>query len=287
LWFSPQSPAAEGPEWFADRAQAAKQASQQDKLLLAVDMAGDSSVNTSDSADGSLYRSLAMGDRRVREFLASRYVVTFRQVGSSSPGFAVAFICLPSQRVLHFVPGLVSSAELLQELTWAAECNGARLRASPAEKEWFVREQHLAAANRAHLKAFQKRHGSKWHDGFQTPATQTRNDLLAVIRDARAVRDQLLLARLQTTWTNPADHGLLLTALASHGGLEPVLAHLVLSEFPLVPLAELEQPLFEFAAGEKPPRIRAANPGLSQGMFAILETGDLEAATRLKGRTKE
>src|SRR5438552_7774984 len=55
------------------------------------------------------------------------------------------------------------------------------------------------------------------------------------------------------SWTTPDEQRALLAALAVHGGLEPALAHLVLAEFPLPRLAEVERTLYEALSGSKPP----------------------------------
>jgi hypothetical protein len=163
--------------------------------------------------------------------------------------FALAYVCLPSERVLHFIPGFVRSEELLRELEWADATNRDRLQAPPAEKDWFVRQRHLAAALPVNLKAFEERFESKWSIDSRTPKVQDRHDLSEVIRAAREIRDEALLARLKSNWPAGADRQVLLTALLAHGGLEPALAHLTLAEFPLPPLADLDRMLFEAASG--------------------------------------
>jgi hypothetical protein len=61
------------------------------------------------------------------------------------------------------------------------------------------------------------------------------------------IRQRELLERLKTSW--PAESRKeLIAALAAHGSLEPWLAHLVLAEFTLPPLADLQQPLYQAAS---------------------------------------
>ena len=130
-------------ELVADRAAALRQAWKQDKLLLVIDLSADFLAGTDQSPEWKLYRSLALTDPRVAELLAARFVVTNRQVGQSAglqfaadnkerpaaaSEYALAFVCSPSERVLHFIPGLVSADELLRELEWADASNAGRLR---------------------------------------------------------------------------------------------------------------------------------------------------------------
>jgi hypothetical protein len=199
----------------AIRAAAVNQARQQGKLLLAVDLSGDFLAGDAQSPEVKLYRALALADPRVAELLAARFVVTFRHVGQSvdvrviagkdernAPlgDYALAFVCIPGERVLHFIPGLVSADELLCELTWADALNRERLAASPADKEWLVRQRHLAAVSADNLKLFRESYDSKWREGFQAPAARGPEALLPAIRAARKVRDQALLRRLKSNW---------------------------------------------------------------------------------------
>jgi hypothetical protein len=277
------STAADATLWVDDFAAAAQQARTQSKLLLVVDVADDFLAGTAQSPQAQLYSALATSDSRVAKLLADRFVCTFRAVGrpesiqfvppvkeaaGSRPAtgsrakktevvppplpveeFALAYVCLPGERVLHFIPGFVTADELLLELEWADAANRDRLQAPPTEKLWFIRQRHLAAARPNHREPFAKRYESKWLEDARAPLAQKPHDLLAAIRTARDIRDAALLARLKSNWPATVDRQMLLEALASHAALEPALAHLVLAEFPLPPLAELERTLFEVASG--------------------------------------
>jgi hypothetical protein len=259
-------PASEGDGWHADYMAAVAQARAQSKLLFVVDVLGDFSEIDADPPEARVYRRLAAADPRVAELLEARFIVAFRRVGPSSAvqcvaprksgaepaeEFAIAYICLPNERVLHFLPGFVTSAELLAELEWAEACNRQRLREPPVTQAWQVREQHLAAALPAQVAAYCKLHPTKWKDGFQAPAAQTPDDLAAAIRGAKQIRDSTLSARLDGNWRADSDRASLLRSLAAHGGLEPTTAHLVLAEFPLPKLAEIQRPLFEIISGSR------------------------------------
>ena len=196
--------------------------------------------------------------------------------------FALAYVCLPSERVLHFIPGFVRSEELLRELEWADATNRDRLQAPPTEKEWFVRQRHLAAALPVHRKAFDERYGTKWSEDARMPKAQDRHDLSEAIRTARDIRDEALLARLKSNWPAGADRQVLLTALLAHGALEPALAHLVLAEFPLPPLGDMERTLFEAVSSghywrESPRRARLLawwNEQAAAGAHRLLVVAD-------------
>ena len=261
-------PAADAAPPSGDLKLAARQAAEQGKLLLVIDVPGDFLVDADAAPEAKAYRALAMSEPRVADFVASRFLVLFRNVGPASAlepvqgknqgqrqttrrDFAIAFLCTPSQRVLHFVPGLVSADALLRELTWAETCNRERLRASPDEQQWLIRERHLAAALPAHSRSFQQQFTSKWTDEAHAPTTQSRDDLLSSIREAQALRDQTLIDRLKPNWTSEAEQRALLLALAAHGDLEQTLAHLVLAEFPLPRLAEIQRPLYEIASRQR------------------------------------
>jgi hypothetical protein len=274
--------AADGASWLADRALAAQKAAEQGKLLLVIDLGGDFLTDERTSAEARTYRSLAMSDRRVADLLASRFIVTFRTVGPSASlqsvvpappsgdrktkvqprlnfpsgevpsrpsDFALGFVCTPSQRVLHFIPGLVSADALLAELTWAEACNRDRLRASPDEQEGAVRQRHLAAAAGAQRKTFLERFPTKWDDTTKASAGKTPIDLAAAIAAAKNVRDRELVVRLKLNSSLSEEP--MLAALAAHGELEPTLAHLVLAEFPLPKLSDIERRLYEIGLGQR------------------------------------
>jgi hypothetical protein len=252
---------------LAHRALAARQAAAQGRLLLFIDLGGDFLVDPATAPEAKFYRSLAMSDPAVAELIASRFVVSFRHVGQSkalertsvpkgerqpsTSDFAIAYVCLPNLRVLDFIPGLVSSNVMLRELSWADACNRDRLRTSPDMQERFVRDRHLTAALPAERNAFHAHRTSRWRDGLEAPMAPAHQDLVTVLRAAAAARDQTLKERLKSNWPSEADQRNVLTALAAHGELQPALAHLVLAEYPLPKLADIERPLYEIAMGQR------------------------------------
>ncbi|HEX5106631.1 MAG TPA: hypothetical protein VFV87_22580, partial [Pirellulaceae bacterium] len=273
-------PAAEPATWHEAYPAALAEAQSESKLLLIVDVADDFTRVKADGPQAKLYRSLALADKRVAGLLAAHFVTAFRPVGppaclqllsgddetrprpasrtaSAAPGpppdageYAIAYVCLPGERVLHCIPGFVTADELLKELQWAVEANDERLRAPPTEKLWFLRQRHLAAALPRHVEPFAELYESRWKKDFQAPATQSANDLATAIRVAQTVREHSLAARLKSVLPAGESREQFLKVLSAHGGLEMTLAHLVLSEFPLPPLADLAQPLFETASGD-------------------------------------
>jgi hypothetical protein len=258
--------AADELPWIADRMAAFAKAADERKLVLVIDVAGDFLVDPAASPQLTFYRSLALSDRRVAELIASRFIVTIRNVGpspalqtSAAKGepqappndFAIAFICLPSQRVLHFVPGLVSADVMLAHLHWADDCNRQRLQASPGDGSWLVHQRHAQATLPAHRKAFFERRPSRWQTDSQAPSAGSRDGFLAAARVASAIRDQMLSERLRGTLPSEAAQQAMFTVLASHGELEPGTAHQLLSEYPLPRLDEVERPLYEIVSRQR------------------------------------
>lgn len=274
--------AADAGPWVTDYPSAVRQAREQAKLLFVLDvsddfLAGQSPEGQAEPPQAKLYRALAMSDPRVAKLLAERYVCTVRAVGqasaiqmlpakderlptkvsrksvsedlppASSGDFALAYVCLPSGHVLHFVPGFVSAEQLLEELQWADAINRDRLRAPPTEKRWFIRQRHLAAAHPVYLKAFRDNYTTRWLEGFQAPKLQSDHDLREAARVACRIRQRDLVERLKANWAAES-HKKLIAALAAHGGLEPGLAHLVLAEFPLPLLEDVQCPLYQAAS---------------------------------------
>lgn len=269
--------------WLRDYDAAVAQARTQSKLLLVVDLNEDVAADAAAAHAplAQLYQSLTTADERVAALVAAQFVAVMRHVGPAEclqclppsdrarppikrrPGasaasdrqptgeFAIAYVCLPNERVLHCIPGFVTADELLRELEWATATNQSRLSAPPAEKEWFVRQRHLAAISAANREQIDKLVKSKWREGFQTPKAQSSDDLLAVLRAAQDARERALFDRLQPNWRPEGDRQTLLAMLAAHGGLEATVAHPVLAEFPLPALAELSKPLYETTSGQR------------------------------------
>jgi hypothetical protein len=254
--------AADTPAWLAERTLAAQKAADEQKLLLVIDLGGDFLADVAASPQAKLYRSLALSDPRVAKLLESRFIVTFRNVGPSaavqrvnelkkgerqmpSSDGAIAFICLPNLRVLHFVCGLAPAETLLAELTWADACNRERLRSSPDEQQWLMHQRHIAAVPEADRAVFLDDSRAKVPEA--PVAGRSQQNLVAAIRRAKSVRNQTLTERLKANWPDGAAQHALLTSLAMHGDLAPILAHLTLARYPLPKLAEIERPLYEIA----------------------------------------
>jgi hypothetical protein len=255
----------------------------------AVDLPPGNAANPVESPLAKLYHALATSEERVAKLLAAHFVSARRYVGPTktferfaaeergsapaisrpavragkrrgfasldtpAPGgeFAVAYVCLPNQRVLHAITGFVTAEELLAELKWAVAANDLRTKVPPTEAAWLMREQHLAAMDDALRTEFAEEYATKWKADFQAPAAQKKEDLVAAIRTAQTMRERALIERLKANWPADADRRTLLAALAAHGGLEASVVHPVLAEFPLPRLAELSRPLFELTSGQR------------------------------------
>jgi hypothetical protein len=287
------------------------QARREGKLLLVVHLSGDFAQNSAESPEAKLYRNYILGDPQVARLVRDRFVVAMRSVGTAQctprihpvpkkeprtpPGtllpppverveMAVAYICLPDERVLHFVPGFVTPAELCAELKWA-EAAYARVAAAPSSA-WPAgwRERHVAAVEPSDREAFASLFESRWpaekkataptlsdellidkgapaeEPGSEHPAPEyATSDLNAAMRASLALwrfaydqqagqknefKAEAALERAQQT--SPAT-----SVLAAHGRFGKNLAHLVLAEFPLVYLNDLAAPAYEACSGER------------------------------------
>ena len=255
--------AAERAPWLADRAAAVQQARRQGKLLLIVQFSGDFALAADNSAEAALYRTFALSDPSVAKTLADRFVVAYEQVGSAEslrklspeklqpkrPEYAFTYICLSDLRVVHFVPGFISAGELAAELKWAERCYAKVASAAADEELLATRQAHLAAIARSDLALFTRAHKSRWERDALPPGPSTF-DLPAAVVAARETFEASLTQRLGKSWQRTAA-GEAVPALAMHGGLTRELAHLLLAEFPLVSLADLERPAYEALTGER------------------------------------
>jgi len=252
--------AAEPVQWQADRVAAAKEAARRGKLLLVVQLSGDFVVNSSDSPEAVTYRTAAFSNERVRQALTDRFVVAYQQIGpanglsvvlpkrSKSPppdDFAVTYVCLPDSRVLHFIPGFVTVDELLAEIAWVERHYSTLVQASAAEEEAVWRQCHVAKLPQVDAALFHSLFSPRWQAGQLRDGPSTV-DLPAVTVAARTTFEQTVAARSAVGRDRRSLH-----ALAGHGALGVEFAHLVMSEFPLIALRDLERPALESWAGRR------------------------------------
>ncbi len=249
--------------WLAERSTAIQQARQRGKLLLVVQFSGDFAAGADNSPEAATYRAFALADPRIAKLLADRFVVAYEQVGSAEslrrlppvklqpkrPEYALAYVCLPDLRVVHFLPGFVSSGELLAELAWAERCYARVARAAADEEPLVARRAHRTAIAREDAALFGRAIKSRWTDDA-LPGGPSTVDLPAAVVAARETFEASLTQRLGKSWQRTAA-GEAIPALVMHGGLARELAHLLLSEYPLVSLADLERPAYEALTGER------------------------------------
>jgi hypothetical protein len=248
--------------WLADRNEATRQAAGQGKLLLIVQFSGDFAVGGDASSEAATYRAAALADARVARLLARRFVVTYQQVGSAeslrrlSPvknqplrvEYALTYICLPDQRVIHFIPGFVSSEELRAELAWAEQCYAQTLHERTAEA-LAARQAHRGAVAKADLPLFERAVQSRWRDDLLVNGPSTV-ELPAILAAACGTLETSLAQRLGQGWQRTTA-AKAVPVLAKHARLARDAAHLALSEFPLVALGDLERPAYEAFTGER------------------------------------
>lgn len=249
--------------WLADRNAAIAQARKQGKLLLFVQLSGDFAKNSANSTEARAYQGIALADPRVAKELAGRFVLHYQNVGEAEslrkltpakalpprPEFAVTYVCLPDLRVIHFVPGFLSSGELLAELAWAEKCYALTAGLSEAEELLAIRKAHLAAVVKADLPLFERGFKSRWTaEGLASgPSTV---ELPATLAAARGGLELSLVQRLGKSWQKiPSQDAL--AALAAHGSLAREMSHVLLSEFPLTPLGDLERLAYECGSKER------------------------------------
>jgi hypothetical protein len=298
-------------DWRADHAAAVARARREGKLLLVVHLSGDFAQNSPESPEATLYRNYILGDPQVAPLVRDRFVVAMRSVGTAkctpriqpAPAketrtpegkilpppverveMAVAYICLPDERVLHFVPGFVTPAELCAELKWA-EAAYARMAAAPSSA-WPAawRECHAEAVAPSDREAFASLIESRWPlkdkvkaptlsddllAGDSTPREErwsdepapeyATSDLAAAMQAAQAVwrfasdqqAGQSKSFKADTALERARQRSQAASILAAHGRQGKNLAHLVLAEFPLVYLNDLAAPAYEACSGER------------------------------------
>jgi hypothetical protein len=259
---------ADGVVWQTDLPAATAIAHKQGKLLLVVQHTGDFTDAATAAREARLYQSVALADKAVEDALAGRFVVLCQAVGppaslrpvaasktrTATPAkpLVLTYICLPDQRVLHCIPGFVSSAELLAELDWVERAYR-EVSSAPADGQSLaLRQAHLAKLAVADRALFSANFPSRWHEGALKHGSSTV-ELPQALAAAKATLVRSLAARSVTGGSKTA-----LSAMASHGSVGVEFAHLVLAEFPLVDLADFARPAFEAYAErrfwEKPAR---------------------------------
>lgn len=250
--------------WESDLSFAAASAQKQGKLLLIVQHTGDFTADATAAREARLYQAVALADKAVEDSLAERLVLVCQAVGppaslrqipankarTTTPAkpLVLTYICLPDQRVLHCIPGFVSSAELLAELAWA-ERTYYEVSSAPAEKQSLaLREAHLAKLAAADRAFFSTSFTSRWHEGELKHGPSTV-ELPQALAAAKATLSRSLAARSVVGGSKGTGGSkLAMAALASHGSVGVELGHLVLAEFPLVDLADFARPAFETCA---------------------------------------
>lgn len=244
--------------WETKLPAAAASAQKQGKLLLIVQHTGDFTADPTAAKEARLYQSVTLADRAVEDALAERFVLvcqavgppaSFRQIAASkartttpAKPLVLTYICLPDQRLLHCIPGFISSAELLAELAWAERAYH-EVCSTPAEKQSLaLRDAHLAKLAVADLALFSASFTSRWHEGALKHGPSTV-ELPQALAAAKATLVRSLAARSMTGRSK-----LTLSALGAHGSVGVELTHLALAEFPLVDLADFARPAFEACA---------------------------------------
>lgn len=258
----PTARADEPVAWLTDRSAAIAQARKTGKLLLVVHLSTDfTAADPLASNEAKLYRLAALADSRTAAAVKQRYVVLLRAVGESgavrlnrkdkaaAQDCALTYICLPDERVLHFVPGFLSAADLLAELAWAERAYGNLAKLPPGEQSASLRQSHLATIARADLADFTRRFPSRW-TGEELLGGESTVDLPAATAAARVVFEAALEKRLGPVWQRESQNGGL-AALAAHGSIGGELAHLILAEFPLVALSDLARPAYAACSGRR------------------------------------
>lgn len=249
--------------WLSDRAEVAIQARKDGKLLLVVHLSGDFAKNAADSAEAKTYRAAALADPRVRKELSSRFVVLYQQAGEAEvlrkllaaktqpvrTDFALTYVCLPDLRVIHFISGFVSADQLLGELAWAEKSYATIAGLPSADEPLVARKAHQAAIAKSDWALFERSFKTRWTAESLANGPSTV-ELPAVLTAAHGAVELSLAQRMGKSWQRLGAQNALPPLLA-HGELGRDLAHLVLSEFPLVSLGDLERPAFEVCTGHR------------------------------------
>jgi hypothetical protein len=243
------------PTWMSDLAEATSQAQKHGKLLLVIHLNTDFAVDGRASKAAQLFRAVALSDDELQKRLQSRFVVACQGAGSSNrllgaaatrgkstsrvEPTALTYFCLPDGRVLHFVPGYLTSAELSAAVDWVEATYAKLLRVPSREMEHTLRECHLQRIHAADLQAYAASFPSRWSAG-ELKAGPSTADLPAALTAARTAFGRSLTRRVAGE-TGPRA----VSVLSAQGTIGAELAHLVMSEFPLISLVDLQRPAFE------------------------------------------
>ena len=254
--------AAEPVVFQPDQPASFSQARKQGKLLLVVHFSGDPEQADLDGEEAKLYRDITLRDERVESLLGERYIVVGRQVGASAPPerrkkadrdirrrpFAITYVCLPDSRVLHFVPGYLSSNEFLGELQWVERTYAGMIEQPAYEQAAFVREAHQSASGEHGLRHFQRQFTSRWNGGSEPPSSTV--DLPDAAAAAAKALEWSLKQQLGAV-AGGKPGAMRIESLAEHGRVASRYSHLLLAEFPLVALDDLAGCAYEAYSGEK------------------------------------
>jgi hypothetical protein len=255
------------PLWLADASAATALAQKQGKLLLVVHLTTDFAVDARTSREAQLFRAVGISDDALLKRLASRFVVVCQGAGASdrlvgvaatrgkstsrSEPTALTYFCLPDGRVLHFVPGYLTSAELSAALDWVESTYAQVLRVPSREMEHALRQCHLQRIHAVDLQSFAASFPSRWSAG-ELKAGPSTTDLPAALTAARST-----FARSLTRRVAGENGPRAISVLSAQGTIAAELAHLIMSEFPLISLVDLQRPAFETWARQ---RYWAASP---------------------------
>jgi mono/diheme cytochrome c family protein len=255
------------PIWISDLEEATSQAQKQGKLLLVIHLNTDFAVDGRASKAAQLFRAVALSDDQLQKRLQSRFVVVCQGAGASDrlrgaaatrgkstsrvEPTALTYFCLPDGRVLHFVPGYLTSAELGAAVDWVEATYAKLLRVPAREMEHALRECHGQRIHAADRQVFAASFPSRWSAG-ELKAGPSTADLPAALTAARNTFARSLRQRVASE-TGPRAA----SVLSTQGTIGAELAHLVMSEFPLISLADLQRPAFETWARQ---RYWAASP---------------------------
>jgi hypothetical protein len=249
------------PIWMSDLAEATAQAQKQGKLLLVVHLNTDFAVDGRASKAAQLFRAVALSEDELQKRLQSRFVVVCQGAGASDrlrgaaatrgkatsrvEPTALTYFCLPDGRVLHFVPGYLTSSELGAAVDWVEATYAQLLRVPSREMEHALRECHAQRIHAADRQAFAASFPSRWSAG-ELKAGPSTADLPAALTAARNTFARSLRQRVASE-TGPRGA----SVLSTQGTIGAELAHLVMSEFPLISLADLQRPAFETWARQR------------------------------------
>ena len=244
---------------------------------------GDFAANSLQTKDVQAYLAHALHAPPVEKLLEEKFVATYRQVGQPAcftlslptrgtpkqtpPEYGIAYVCTPDGQVVHFIPGFLPSAVLLEELAWAERQYQEIAAVSSAEQTELLRKAH-----RARLTA----ENALYFASLLPPAERQGKES----SDAAALSKYILACRQTRNWqsakrfglkADDEDGGKLLAALAAHGDLDETSASLILSEYPLIPLSRLQRPAFTILCGGRFWETTAARDEWKRQFLAALE----------------